>query len=334
MDHLMGGQVDTLLITGTGRSGTNILKKILSGHSEMASLPFEYRFIIDPDGVIDFYRTYPVLWSPYRADKLIKRFEHFLKSLASLDGDKAERTAKALALDPSGLELSPPPYSGWELEKWIPGYGDLIDAMINEIRSFEYAGIWPGTDEGEIKNQMYFAPPMTHEALRPIVSRFIQGCIDSIRRSQEKSIFQEDNTHNLLAAQDLLTLIPNGKMIHIVRDPRDVLSSLQTQRWAPSSLGQLIHWYKGVMNTWFAQREALPADRYLEIKFEDLVSSPKQTLSQVCAFVGIALEANMLELDLGAHHMGRHKDSFTSAEIHRVEDSLGRFMREYGYTVS
>lgn len=334
MDHLMSDQVDTLLITGTGRSGTNILKKIMARHSKVASLPFEYRFIVDPDGVIDFYRTYPVMWSPYRADRLIKRFEHFLKSLASVDADKAARTAKAQALDPKGLAVSPPSYAGWELEKWIPGYGELIDAMIDEIRSFEYAGIWPGTDEGAIENQMYFAPPMTREALQPIVSRFIQGCTSAIRQAQGKSIFQEDNTHNLLAAEDMLTLIPQGKMIHIVRDPRDVLSSLQTQRWAPSSLEQLIHWYKGVMDTWFAQRAAISTDRFLEIKFEDLVSSPKLILNQVCEFANISLEANMLEVDLGAHHMGRHKESFTPEEIRLVEDSLGVYMKEYGYVTT
>ena len=44
-----------IFIGGSGRSGTNILRKLLSKHSQVASLPFEHRFIIDPDGIIDFF---------------------------------------------------------------------------------------------------------------------------------------------------------------------------------------------------------------------------------------------------------------------------------------
>ena len=35
-----------IFIGGSGRSGTNILRNLLSKHSQVGSLPFEYRFII------------------------------------------------------------------------------------------------------------------------------------------------------------------------------------------------------------------------------------------------------------------------------------------------
>ena len=58
-----------ILVGGTGRCGTSILKEILATHPNAASLPFEYRFIIDPDGIIDFYASYTATWSPYIADR-------------------------------------------------------------------------------------------------------------------------------------------------------------------------------------------------------------------------------------------------------------------------
>ncbi|NQV53853.1 MAG: sulfotransferase [Flavobacteriales bacterium] len=330
----MREQIDTLFITGTGRSGTNILKKIMSRHSAIASLPFEYRFIIDPDGVIDFYRSYPALWSPYRADKQIKRLENFLRSLSVVDASKAANTETAKTKDPTGLAYTPPPYAGWELSKWIPGYANLIDAFINDIRLFSYSGVWPGSKENVEQNEMYFAPPMNASSLQPVVAQFIQACTDAIRKEQGKHIFQEDNTHNLLVAHDLLSLVPSGKMLHIVRDPRDVISSLQTQRWAPTHLDHLLPWYAGVMDTWREQRSSIDPDRYLEIRFEDLVQDPQGVLTKVCAFVGITLEADMLEIDLSAHHIGRYKDSFNGEEISRLNTALRSYMAEYDYPTS
>jgi len=330
----MREQIDTLFITGTGRSGTNILKKIMSRHAAIASLPFEYRFITDPDGVLDFYRSYPVLWSPYRADKQIKRLEDFLRSLSIVDASKAAKTEAAKAKDPNGLAFTPPAYAGWELSNWIPGYDHLIDALIRDIRSFSYRGVWPGSKEGIAHNEMYFAPPMTSSKLQPIVARFIHACMDAIRKVQGKPIFQEDNTHNLLAAHDLLSLVPSGKMLHIVRDPRDVISSLQTQRWAPTAIDQLIPWYTGVMETWREQRKTIDADRYLEIRFEDLVQSPQEALDKVCAFVGVTLEADMLEVDLSAHRIGRYKEGFTGQEIVHLNGALNSYLEEYGYPTS
>jgi len=334
MDHLMSSSIHTLFITGTGRSGTNILKKLMAGHSAIASLPFEYRFLIDPKGVLDFYRSYPACWSPYRADQSIKELESFLLSLARQDDVKRNRTTAAKAKDPVGLTISPPPYSGWELEEWIPGYTEYVHELIGQLRSFSYPAIWPGTKEGVENNEMYFTPPVSEPDLDAPVSTFIQTCLESIRKKQGKTIFQEDNTHNMLFASSLLKLVPEGKMVHIVRDPRDVLSSLQQQRWAPTEIEHLIAWYSGVMKTWFSEREHCQADKIKEIRFEDLMESPKKTLNELCSFVGIELEEQMLSIDLSQHHQGRYKDSFIPEEVKLIERSLDWVFEEYQYPTS
>jgi hypothetical protein len=61
-----------IFVGGTGRSGTSIVKELIAAHPGAASLPFEYRFIIDPDGLVDFYTSYTAAWSPYLADRTLK----------------------------------------------------------------------------------------------------------------------------------------------------------------------------------------------------------------------------------------------------------------------
>lgn len=327
----MGTGTHTVFLTGTGRSGTNILKKVLGSHSQAASLPFEYRFIIDPDGVLDFYNSYPVLWSPYRADKQIKRLESFLLGLASLNTDKESRADKAKAADSTGLKMTPPPYSGWELEKWIPGYTEASQKLVSDLKQFSYSAVWPGSREGVENNEMHFQGPLTKEQLKSPISHYLNFCINAIISSQGKELLIEDNTHNLLFAQDLLDLVDNSKMIHVIRDPRDVVSSLIKQRWAPNELELAIQWYGTLMDQWLEERKAIQPDLLLEIRFEDLINQREDTLREVCEFIGVDVEQSLRDVDMSNHHIGRHEVDLSLEQISMMNERLSKVIETYNY---
>ena len=46
----MSAEPNILFVGGVGRSGTSVTRQVLGLHPQVANLPFEYRFIIDPDG--------------------------------------------------------------------------------------------------------------------------------------------------------------------------------------------------------------------------------------------------------------------------------------------
>ena len=325
----MSKNTEIVFITGTGRSGTNILKKIFSQHPDIASLPFEFRFTIDPDGILDFYNTYPNAWSPYGADHKIKRLESFLLGLASQSEEKRKKVEASRSTD--SLLMSGPSYAGWELDKHIPGYSNYVKELIKNLTSFQHAGVWPGTLEGSENNQMYFSAPMTKEELKPIISSFLQKCFDSILNQQGKRILQEDNTHNLWYASDLLSMFPAGKMIHIVRDPRDVISSLKTQRWAPNNIDNLITWYNAVMDQWQIQKSLLNREQFIEIRFEDLIATQEKIVNDLCDFLGINFNSEILNLDLSKHNIGRYEQDLSKEEIEKIELSCALAIKRYGY---
>jgi hypothetical protein len=84
------------------------------------------------------------------------------------------------------------------------------------------------------------------------------------------------------------------RIVHIVRDVRDVVLSLRTVGWAARpELTVPRPWCTSNLGLHHAFKES--PERYLMIKFEDLVSAPRVGLERVCSFLGVRFEETMLE---------------------------------------
>lgn len=325
------GNASTVFITGTGRSGTNVTKAIFARHSQCATLPFEYRFSVDPGGIVDFLNQYSSTWSPFMADNRLRGLENYLLSLAQRN-DSDYKTSKWLRkVDPRSEKITPHPYAGWELEKCFPGYKRFVKRLMDQLVDYKYSASWPGSDALSEENQMYFGSPKSKEDLIPIFAEFLNSCFQSYLSETEKEVFVEDNTWSLLYSDDLLKLVPSGKILHIIRDPRDVVSSLLKQRWTPTGLDQVLTWYKSIMAIWQSQKSKLRADQFLEIKLEDITSDPVDTIKKACVFVGLEYEKTMTELDLSKANSGRYKTELSKEEINKVESELSEIFKVYNY---
>lgn len=322
---------NVISIAGTGRSGTNILKGIFGQHSKIATLPFEYRFMIDPKGIVDFYQSFTASWSPYKADYKIKELEEYLLSLSALSDEKREETDRIKSIDPKGLLLTPPPYSGWELNDWIPGYSDLVKKLIADLTEFQYSAVWPGLEANKANYQMSFASKMDKSTLAKKIEQFTDNVFDAICEKQGKTIYLEDNTHNILFASDLKAIMPSMKLIHVVRDPRDVISSLQQQKWTPTSLEHLVSWYKSVMTQWEEEKSQLDPSDFIEVRFENILANPESEIRKLCAFVSIDFEPEMLQVKLDKPNNGRFKESFSFEEVEFINKSLEKWISIHSY---
>lgn len=92
-------------------------------------------------------------------------------------------------------------------------------------------------------------------------------------------------------------LFPNAKVIHIVRDGRDVVPSLlrywsvgpQTDSFVETALYWRDHVLAGLNEGPLAF-----GDRYFEITYEDLVQNPEPTVRSICRFIDEEFEPQML----------------------------------------
>lgn len=100
------------------------------------------------------------------------------------------------------------------------------------------------------------------------------------------------------ATRNNVTLVsrafPDAKFIHIVRDPRSTYLSMRNLErwdiWDPLKFNKI--WGDAVGKCHRFARSA--PDRVIEVRYEDMLVAPEQTLSQLCSFLDLNYDAAML----------------------------------------
>lgn len=320
-----------IFIGGTGRSGSNILKAILSQHSACAALPFEPRYIIDPDGILDYYNGIE-FWSPYVQDYKLRRLFDLLDGVAERSPDDLQEISRRekSVIDP--IVDTPPRYFQWELDKHIPGFNKCVDQLKSNLIGFKYDNYWVGSESHHDGNNYSIYPRIkTKEQLQPILSNFLTDIYDLFLDSEGAFILIDDSTFSILHADQLIELIPNTGIIHVYRDPRDVIASLKTQRWAPSQLDQAIQWYGDLVDRWNIVKGRLSGDQYIELSFEQLVQDYSGAMDKLSQWGGTDFTGVRNLIDPNKHNMGRYLKELSPAQIRQIEDGVGRHLDALGY---
>jgi hypothetical protein len=90
-------------------------------------------------------------------------------------------------------------------------------------------------------------------------------------------------------------LFPNAKFVHLVRDGRDAALSLVRQPWGPGDLLSALEEWNEVVGWSRKMCRMLSPERYLEVRFEDLVTRTEEVLRQITSFLSLPFEPRMLE---------------------------------------
>ncbi|MGB0748687.1 MAG: sulfotransferase family protein [Magnetospiraceae bacterium] len=89
--------------------------------------------------------------------------------------------------------------------------------------------------------------------------------------------------------------IPDARFLHIIRDGRDVALSHQTMPYGAGNIAECAEAWVSRLSTNLRMGDILGPDRYLAIRYEDLVLQPQETLSRICTFCGLDFDPEMLE---------------------------------------
>lgn len=107
---------------------------------------------------------------------------------------------------------------------------------------------------------------------------------NSVLKSSQKKIWAEKTPENIHAVGNFLNTFNNqeAKVIHIVRNPKDVILSLMNRNYSFFSAAE--RWITSVA----AIQPYVNNKNVLEISYEDLVLKPEIILNQVCEFLGVS----------------------------------------------
>lgn len=91
----------------------------------------------------------------------------------------------------------------------------------------------------------------------------------------------------------LKSLFPEARFIHIVRDGRAICASIKHLDWGPNNAYSASrHWADRLLQA--VTVEVAEGKSLMRVRYEDLVSDPGQLLKEICAFIDIPFDPEML----------------------------------------
>jgi Sulfotransferase family len=210
--------------------------------------------------------------------------------------------------------------------------------------------------------KLKLAPDRVRElaAERTPYARLVSELFDLHGAVRGKRLVGEKTPGYVRRIATLHELWPRARIVHVIRDGRDVALSLTSWHRAERTLGRFPTWSEDRLVTsalfweWNVRhgREAaaLFGDRYHELRYEALVADADGECRKLCDFLDISYDAAML-----LFHEGRTQDDpsldakqawrpvtaglrdwrteFTPADISRFESAAGALLEELGYDV-
>lgn len=110
-----------------------------------------------------------------------------------------------------------------------------------------------------------------------------------------KKLYGDKTPGSVTQIELLAELFPEAKFVHIIRDGRAVaLSYLERPEWGPETMAEAANHWKNRVRRGRAAGRAIGADRYMEVRYEDVVAEPEMVARTVCDFLGLEFEYGML----------------------------------------
>jgi len=115
---------------------------------------------------------------------------------------------------------------------------------------------------------------------------------------------------NTLYIDKILKVYPKAKFIHIVREPKDVVCSY-LKAGLYKDFHEAVNFWKLAVGKALSLEKKVSSKQFIQVKYEELVTSPEIQLNNICVFLDLEYTSTMLDFwkktsDLGDVNYGSH----------------------------
>ncbi len=179
------------------------------------------------------------------------------------------------------------------------------------------------------------------------VAALFQACA----RKEGKTRWGDKTPRYVTELPWLCEVFPGARFVQMLRDPRDVTTSIINAGWASSYREAARHWVRLVDAGRRAGHE-LGDDVYRELRYEDLLNDPETSMRDLCSWLNLEFTQDMFRFyeDSERHIAKNHAELFPlakgpldpsragawrrqlrSRDVAEIEDVAGPLMADVGY---
>lgn len=132
-------------------------------------------------------------------------------------------------------------------------------------------------------------------------------------------------------------LWPRARYVYMLRDGRDVASSIVEMGWA-GNVFVGAQWWLEAEHEWAEYRGTLTRDRWIEVRYEELIANPEAQLRRICELAGVAFSDRMFDYVRTSSyslpdpaHSCKWRRKIPSADLRVLEARIGPQLAGRGY---
>ena len=223
----------------------------------------------------------------------------------------------------------------------------IIDELITDLYKDRFFELFWKVDAKKLAADLKSYP--SEKLSFSIVCKIIYLHYTSFFEKDEILLIGDKNPAYSVFIPELLEVFPDAKFIHIIRDYRDNVVS-NSKAFGEKSLGYLAYGWL-IFNQKIDEIKHQRPNKFYTLRYEDLVETPEKITKEICQFLGLTFQENMITIDksikklpinlpknhrnllqpINTSQVGKFEQSIPVNKLELIDYICGEYAEKYNY---